>query len=174
MQRLLQLHHSHVVAALVLLMGLNGCASAGTGSADEPMTEVPTAGPCTVQPGGPCFMQLVRRPVIANQENVLRMMQRMYPEDLRRKKIGGTTLLWLFVDEQGRVQKVELKKSSGNPDLDRIARTIGYRMRFEPARDDDGPVKVWVQMPVQFSTSIVEKPERLRQVEVLALSLRRR
>jgi protein TonB len=73
-----------------------------------------------------------------------------YPAFLKKAGIEGTVVLWLFIDEQGNVRKVQIHKSSGNKALDDSAVRAYQEARFTPAMSRDRPVKVWVQYPVQF------------------------
>ncbi|HEY0671450.1 MAG TPA: energy transducer TonB [Longimicrobiales bacterium] len=56
-----------------------------------------------------------------------------------------------YIDSQGAVQNVVIKKTSGNPDLDANALTIARMMRFAPARNGATPVDVWIEVPIRFT-----------------------
>jgi len=73
-----------------------------------------------------------------------------YPSFLKKVGIEGTVVLWLLIDEEGRVKKVQINRSSGNKALDDAAIRAYRSARFTPAMSRDRPVKVWVQYPVQF------------------------
>ena len=73
-----------------------------------------------------------------------------YPNFLKKAGIQGTVVLWLLIDESGRVRKVQINRSSGNKALDDSAVQAYQSARFTPAMSRDRPVKVWVQYPVQF------------------------
>jgi len=75
----------------------------------------------------------------------------VYPELLKKAGIEGTVLLWIFIDESGSTQKVQIYKSSGNRALDDSAMRAYRVARFTPAYSRDIPVKVWVQWPVKFT-----------------------
>lgn len=52
--------------------------------------------------------------------------------------------LSLYVDWRGRVQRVEIKTSSGEPHLDRLVRRRARFLTFEPATLYGVPTGVWV------------------------------
>ncbi|HET9441511.1 MAG TPA: TonB family protein, partial [Longimicrobiales bacterium] len=60
----------------------------------------------------------------------------------RAQNAGGITTVNIFIDTQGAVQNVVVKKTSGNPDLDVNAVTIARMMRFAPAKNGASPVEV--------------------------------
>jgi protein TonB len=73
-----------------------------------------------------------------------------YPPSARRLGIEGTTLLRVFVDANGRVSDVVVKRSAGHPDLDRAATEAVRRWQFDPARRGADAVAMWVELPVEF------------------------
>ncbi|MGH7466671.1 MAG: energy transducer TonB [Longimicrobiales bacterium] len=91
-------------------------------------------------------------PRLLNREEVQRTMQRMYPSMLMQAGIGGTAVIWLRLDVDGRVMDTQVKQSSGHRALDQAAQEVGKRARFSPAYNRDQKVRVWVELPVVFST----------------------
>ena len=75
---------------------------------------------------------------------------REYPPLLKEARIGGTAIVWFFIDEEGRVLETRLKESSGHPKLDEAALRVASAMEFSPALNRDRRTKVWVQFPVIF------------------------
>ncbi|MFQ6104213.1 MAG: energy transducer TonB [Candidatus Glassbacteria bacterium] len=75
----------------------------------------------------------------------------VYPELLKKAGIEGTVLLWILINTDGTVKKVQVFKSSGNSALDDAAMRAYQKARFTPAYSRDIPVKVWVQWPVKFT-----------------------
>ncbi len=51
----------------------------------------------------------------------------------------------------GAVADHEIKTSSGNEALDRVAAEVAERMRFRPARNLDEPTAVWISKWVTFN-----------------------
>lgn len=73
-----------------------------------------------------------------------------YPESARRQGVEGTALLKMRITEHGRVEDVQVERSTGHPDLDQAALEAVRRWRFEPARQRGEPVAVVVTLPVEF------------------------
>jgi protein TonB len=131
-----------------------------TPAPDAPSSSVPGSG----TPGGNAspditagnpdrtgiFTPVAVLPELKNRAAVQSTLERNYPALLRDIGIGGTVLIWLLVDEVGKVMKTELKTSSGYSELDEAALRVGASMRFSPALNRNQPVKVWVAVPVVF------------------------
>ncbi|MBI4541377.1 MAG: energy transducer TonB [Gemmatimonadetes bacterium] len=100
----------------------------------------------------PRFTPMTVRPDILNRDEVGRALEREYPPLLRDAGIGGTVVVWFFIDEEGRVQRTQVAKSSGHKALDEAAIRVADLYRFSPAMNRDKKVKVWVQIPVTFKT----------------------
>ncbi len=99
----------------------------------------------------PAFTPYTRNPQLRNDQEVLRALERDYPPLLRDAGIGGTTVLWFFIDQAGRVVNVRLHVSSGYDALDEAAVRVARVMEFTPAENRGRSVSVWVQIPVKFS-----------------------
>jgi protein TonB len=89
-------------------------------------------------------------PRLINQPEVERVLLREYPPTLRDARVGGQALVWFLIDEEGRVQRTRLNRSSGHVQLDEAALRVAGVMRFTPAMNRDQRVAVWVSMPVTF------------------------
>jgi periplasmic protein TonB len=76
---------------------------------------------------------------------------RNYPPTLRDAGMGGTVVIWFFVDEHGRVARLQLSRTSGICELDVAGMNIASIMRFSPAGLNDTPVAVWVEIPIVFT-----------------------
>lgn len=76
-----------------------------------------------------------------------------YPEELWDEGIEGETVLKLFVSREGRVDTVQIEKSSGYAAFDSAAVYGAQVLRFEPARRGEDSVATWVLLPVQFDRS---------------------
>lgn len=98
----------------------------------------------------PVFTPYTVAPELRNGTEVRRALERNYPPLLRDAGIGGNVLVWFFIDEQGRVQKTQLKQSSGHDALDEAALEVAEVMRFTPALNRDQKVPVWVSLPITF------------------------
>ena len=98
----------------------------------------------------PVFTPMTVRPEIKNRREVVSAMMRAYPPILRDAGIGGQTLVWFFISEQGRVLDKRVSKSSGHEQLDEAALEVASIYEFTPALNRDKVVKVWVQIPITF------------------------
>ena len=74
-----------------------------------------------------------------------------YPPLARRMGYQGRLIVRLLVSPLGRVDRVDLVKSSGYSILDRAAVRTLRKWRFRPAIRGGHPVSYWVEVPVVFS-----------------------
>lgn len=100
----------------------------------------------------PVFTPYTVKPDYVNAAEVMRALEREYPPLLRNAGIGGTTVVWFFIDETGEVQRQEVATSSGHEALDEAALRVAPVFRFTPALNRDRVVPVWVQLPITFTT----------------------
>jgi len=98
----------------------------------------------------PAFTPYTVAPFLRNGEAVTRTLAREYPPQLRNAGIGGRVLLWLYIDDAGRVQDSQVKTSSGFVAFDEAAIRVAMTMQFSPALNRDRKVPVWVAIPVDF------------------------
>ena len=73
-----------------------------------------------------------------------------YPAPSRNGNEQGTVVLSLYVLEDGRVANVEVKESSGYPNLDDAAAQRAYSWRLKPALENGRPVAGWGKFAVTF------------------------
>lgn len=99
----------------------------------------------------PRFIPYDVAPRLKNRAEVLAMLEREYPGSLRAAGIAGTVLLWIYIDEQGRVREARVAQSSGYAALDRAARDVASRMEFTPAMNRDRVTPVWLSQPIDFT-----------------------
>lgn len=78
------------------------------------------------------------------------MLRDAYPETLQLRGIGGTVRLRLWVDESGATSQPSVSRSSGVPELDRVAVEITPRFHFVPALQAGRPRGTWIEFPVLF------------------------
>jgi protein TonB len=98
----------------------------------------------------PTFTPFTVAPSIQNRAEVVRAMTREYPALLRDAGIGGTVLVFFFIDEEGRVQDVRVNESSGHQALDDAALAVADIYQFSAALNRDKKVPVWVSFPITF------------------------
>lgn len=105
-------------------------------------------GPAPIE--APTGVAYTQEPRLANPEEVARALQRAYPPLLKDAGIGGTVVLWLFVNEEGRATKVQVNRSSGYAALDEAALHLAPVMVFAPARDGARIVSAWASLSLEF------------------------
>lgn len=98
----------------------------------------------------PSFIPYDTPPKLLNSAEVMRQLQRYYPANLKEAGVGGRVELWIYVDEQGLVQKSQVKTSSGNQQLDAAAQKVAGEMEFQPAMNRDKTTDVWVSQWITF------------------------
>jgi len=98
----------------------------------------------------PTFTPMTVRPELRNNRAVAEALRRHYPPLLRDAGIGGTVLVWFFIDVNGRVQRTDINQSSGYDAFDQAALRVADIMEFSPAYNRDQRVPVWVALPITF------------------------
>lgn len=73
-----------------------------------------------------------------------------YPALSRRLNEQGLVTLNVFVNEQGKAEKILIKNSSGYSRLDNAAVTTVKNWRFIAAKHHEQTVASWVQVPINF------------------------
>ncbi|MEX2048727.1 MAG: M56 family metallopeptidase [Gemmatimonadota bacterium] len=101
----------------------------------------------------PQFTPFTTAPRILNVEEVQRALVAGYPPLLRNAGIGGTARVWFFIDTTGAVGNVLVEESSGHEALDQAALEVARTYRFEPARNRDAVVPVWINLPIMFAVA---------------------
>jgi TonB family protein len=109
--------------------------------------------PRKVDPNGdPHFTPHTTRPEVANRAAVGSALKSHYPPLLRNAGIGGTSTVWLLIDEDGKVMRTRLAKTSGRNELDAAALRVAQSIEFTPAQHEGNPVRVWIQLPIVFKS----------------------
>ncbi|OCL28109.1 hypothetical protein U472_02645 [Orenia metallireducens] len=73
-----------------------------------------------------------------------------YPKKLRRRGIEGRVLLKILIDDKGRVEEVQLAKSSGYTEFDVAAKEVVKKWEFNPTKKDNMGIYSWVMIPISF------------------------
>ena len=73
-----------------------------------------------------------------------------YPEIAQEAGIEGTVIVQVFVDYKGRVKETIILKGIPNTGLDDAAIAAIRETRFEPAKQRERPLGVWISIPVNF------------------------
>ena len=75
----------------------------------------------------------------------------VYPLASRRLNESGVSRLHVLVGPDGRVQQIELERSSGFSRLDKAAMSAVRDWKFAPARQGEAAVAAWVLVPVNWN-----------------------
>ncbi len=129
---------------------------APTTFAENPVNELPPPPADEVTEtdisAAPVFTPYTVRPDIKNRDAIARALEREYPPLLRDAGIGGTVLVWFFIDERGAVQRTVVNQTSGHKALDDAALNVANIIQFTPALNRDKQVPVWISLPITFTT----------------------
>ncbi len=118
---------------------------------DNPVDKLPPPPKTGSVKDRPSFIPRDVDPRATNDDEIRRLLKRYYPPMLRDAGIGGTVTLWLFVNDQGQVEKIQLQKSSGYEAFDQAAVKVANNMEFKPAINRDKPIGVWVSRNITFN-----------------------
>ena len=89
--------------------------------------------------------------VVTDAEPLYRMNpEPRYPRMAKKRGYQGTVLVDVLVSENGRVKNLILSESCGYKILDNAALEAVKDWLFEPGKEGDKPVEMWVQVPVRF------------------------
>ena len=105
-----------------------------------------------VRPAPPAPKYPPVRP-IPDKERFARMMSEDYPPRALRAREEGDVMVSMCVDISGRASDVKLIQSSGNSQLDDATVKGMSRMRFTPAKDENGKNTAWCTPPYQLTVS---------------------
>lgn len=100
--------------------------------------------------GAPTFTPFTVPPRILNADLIEELMATAYPPLLREAGIGGTVVVWAYIDRNGLVEEARVAQSSGYPAMDEAALGVAQRIRASPAMNRDVTIAVWVQLPLEF------------------------
>jgi TonB family protein len=114
--------------------------------------QVFTPMPVTPEPTRqPVFTPMTVRPELTNSAAITQLLKEAYPPLLRDAGIGGRVSVWLYLNDNGVVQRLQVSQSSGRAELDQAALRVASGMRFTPAYNRDQRVPVWIELPVIFT-----------------------
>ena len=87
-----------------------------------------------------------------NREEIEQAVVREYrASGMMEQGIEGTTHVWMYFNERGRVEDAIVGTSSGNEALDQAALRVARVYRTQPALNRGRPVPVWILQPISFS-----------------------
>lgn len=117
---------------------------------DNPVEKLPPPPKAGSPKDRPSFIPRDVDPRATNDDEIRKLLRRFYPPMLKDAGIGGTVTLWLFVNENGDVEKWQVQKSSGYDAMDEAAGKVAQRMEFKPAMNRNEPIGVWVSRNITF------------------------
>jgi len=85
---------------------------------------------------------------VERQPKPIRRVTPEYPDIARKANITGKVFVTALVNKLGKVEQIG--KISGPEVFHESARTAALRWEFDPAIQNDKPVKVWVSLPFTF------------------------
>jgi periplasmic protein TonB len=96
-----------------------------------------------------------RLPEIANSAEIAATMEKVYPPELRAAGVTGFVVLRFRVRDDGWVDEESVLVSrSSHPAFAEAACAVARRIRFTPARYRGRPVRVWVELPLEFGVAL--------------------
>lgn len=121
----------------------------------EPMMEPPqpVAQPAPPAPIAEAPLLVPPPPVIQPRfdANYLDNPKPPYPGLSKRNGEQGVVHLRVYVNADGSVARLELKRSSGHARLDQSAMNTVQNWRFVPARQGNQAIAAWVVVPINFT-----------------------
>jgi protein TonB len=85
---------------------------------------------------------------IEHKPRVIKRVAPVYPELAKKVGAEGLVVLKVLINTKGDVEKVKVIKS--NPLLDEAAITAVRQFKFQPGKQRDRYVKVWMSIPFRF------------------------
>lgn len=100
------------------------------------------------------FAELSNPPKLTSSADAARIIQESYPEDLKRRKVGGLVEVQFVVDVEGNViaGSVEVIDATQTA-LGEAARKAVTKLTFEPAKLNGSKVKSKVVLPIVYKAN---------------------
>lgn len=97
------------------------------------------------------FAEVETKPSLASLVNFQRLVLEGYPEDMRRRRMGGIAEIAFVVDANGKVEpgSVEIVDAS-QPSFGEAAKLALMQTGFKPGRVSGSPVRVKVSLPIVY------------------------
>ena len=96
------------------------------------------------------WVYLTEQPRLLNREELVRDIQRFYPEAERRAGREGRVVSHIHLNKNGQVSGVDIATSAGTL-FDEAAKKILSLARFSPARAGEKTVAVKLSFPIEFA-----------------------
>jgi protein TonB len=98
-------------------------------------------------------------PKVTNLNSIISKIS--YPEDAKNQMIEGKVTAKVLVNENGVVEDVSRTDFKGASIFFDEVEKVVWSLEFEPALDNDTPVKCWVEIPFNFK---LPKKEPMKQM----------
>ena len=102
----------------------------------------------------PTFTPYTVAPRLKNRDHAAHVVRMKYPKILQNAGIGGTVVVWAFIDQRGEVKNCKVHTSCGVSKLDEAALEAVREFTFVPALNYDRHVSVWVSIPITFEVKV--------------------
>jgi len=89
-------------------------------------------------------------PEILSRQDARRIIASHYPPDLQAAGVEGAVKLLFWVNGQGQPEDIQVRQSSGHPELDYAAMRAARELRFRPATRNGVAVGTWVEIGVRY------------------------
>ncbi len=90
-------------------------------------------------------------PLPINPPKVISEVLPEYPASALERGIEGVVMVQAYIGTSGKAERVEVKASSGNADLDASAASAVTQWVFSPATQGSAAAASWFEVPVRFS-----------------------
>ena len=106
--------------------------------------------PAVAAPAAPQAPATPAQPKVVSGIEYIQEPQADYPPIARRMGEEGTVIVRVLVNEKGRAERADIKKSSGSARLDEAARKAVLRGLYKPYMEDGKAIAVSANIPISF------------------------
>ncbi len=116
-----------------------------------PQSDEPPAVAAPAAPQAPAAPAAPAQPKVISGIEYIQAPQPDYPPIAKRMSEEGTVIVHVLVNEKGRAEHADVKKSSGSPRLDEAGRKAALRALFKPYMEDGKAISVSANIPITFN-----------------------
>jgi protein TonB len=91
---------------------------------------------------------------VFSEQGIWMIQNPIYPERAKKEGWEGTVVLEVFIDSQGRPERVEINRSSGFAVLDQAAKEAVKHWRFRPAQWAGRQIASTGRVPIVFRLDV--------------------
>jgi TonB family protein len=115
-------------------------------------TGVKVSNEVTLPDGRLIYKGVKQMPVFQGDMQEFLVSNLRYPEEARKKKIQGRSIVQFIVSADGKVSDAEIVRSTGNELLDNESlRVVNLMQDWTPGMHEGQPVAVYFYLPVSYS-----------------------